>query len=136
MIMLYGVADWQTVKDKIFQSFKIKIENKEFGIDSFELCPKILQKALDIEQISDEEIFWILDDLHEITGEICFITQICYNEGFGPFLLKAERLGELIENYYRIFSEHFYDKNVIIISFSQKVVWLVNCLGFVEIKKM
>ena len=83
-------------------------------------------ETLDIEQISDEELFWILDDLHEITGEICFITQICYKEGFGPFLLEADRLGELIENYYRIFGEHFYDKNVIIISFSQNVVWIAN----------
>ena len=134
--MLYRIEDWQTIKDKISQSFKINIEKTEFEIDTFDKCSAILQETLDIEQISDEELFWILDDLHEITGEICFITQICYKEGFGPFLLEADRLGELIENYYRIFEEHFYDKNVIIISFSQKVVWLVNCLGFVELLKM
>lgn len=135
-MMLYRIEDWQVIKDEISERFKINIEKTKFGSDAFDSCPKILQKAIDVKKISDEELFWILDDLHEITGEICFITQICYKEGFGPFLLEANRLGELIENYYRIFGEHFYDANVIIISFSEKVVWLVDCLGFAEIMKM
>ena len=134
--MLYQIEEWKTVKDKLFNEFNIEIKKRIIGIDAFDSCPVILQEPLDVENVSDEEIFWILDDLHEITGEICFITQICYKEGFGPFLLEADRLGELIENYYRIFEEHFFKKNVIIISFSQKVVWLVNCLGAVELIKM
>ena len=88
------------------------------------------------DHLTDEELFKRLNALQEITGEIYVIVDICHRDGFGPFILEADQLGELIENYYRIFSEHFYDADVIIISFSEKVVWFTNCSDFVGLVKM
>ena len=129
--MLYQIEEWKTVREKLFNEFKITSKSSQIGVDDFYLPGTVMHEVPDFENLTDEELFKHLKALQPITGEIYVVVDICYKNGFGPFLLEAERLEGLIEHHYEMFKQMFFDTDAIIISFLQKKVWMFHHSGFV-----
>lgn len=129
--MLYQIEEWQTVRDKLFKEFKIESKRTKIGVDDFDIPGTVMHEVSNFENLTDEELFKCLNALQKITGEIYVIVNICYRNGFGPFLLESEKLEGLIKYHYEIFKQMFFDTNAIIISFVEKKVWMFHHSGFV-----
>lgn len=129
--MLYQIEEWKTVKDKLYNEFKIEIKKRTIGVDDFDVPGTVMYEVPHFEDLTDEELFKCLNALQKITGEIYVIVDTCYKNGFGPFFLEAEKLEGLIRHHHEIFKEMFFDTNAIIISFLEKKVWMFHHSGFV-----
>ena len=129
--MLYQVENWHIVREKVIKELGISISRMKFGVDDFYIPGINMIELPNFEDFSDKELYNKLNNLHHITGSLYVITHICYKEGFGPFLLEADKLDKLVENYANIFSENFFDTNAIIISVEEKLVWMFHHSGFI-----
>lgn len=83
-IMLYQIEEWKTVRDKLFNEFKIEIKKRVIGVDDFYIPGTVMYEVPGYDQLTDEELFKHLNALQEITGKYIII-DICYKNGFGPF---------------------------------------------------
>lgn len=128
--MLYQIENWHTVRKKLIKELGINILKMRFGVDDFYIPGTNMIELPNYEDLSDKEVYEKLKKLHKMEGNLYVITHICYKNGFGPFLLDADKLDNLIENYANIFSENFFDTNAIIISVSRKIVWMFHHSGF------
>ena len=131
IMMLYQIEDWKTVKENVQKALNIKISREKFSVNAFDLPGTKMIKVPDFENLSDDELFQILINLHNLSGMLYVVTHICHKDGFGPFLLEANRLEGLVKNYVNIFQETFFDTNAIIISLNEKLVWMFHHSGFV-----
>ena len=129
--MLYQIEEWKTVKDKLFNEFNIEIKRSDIGVDDFYVSGTVMHEVPGYDYLSDEELFKRLNALQEITGEIYVIVDTCYKNGFGPFFLQAEKLEGLLRHHREIFKQIFFCIDVIIISFSEKKVWMFHHSGYV-----
>lgn len=128
--MLYQVENWNTVREKVRKNFGISILKMRFGVDEFYIPGIKMIELPNFEDLTDEELYDKLKNLKDMSGTLYVITHICYKDGFGPFVLKADKLSGLVKNYANIFSENFFDTNAIIISMSEKTVWMFHHSGY------
>lgn len=128
--MLYQVENWHMVRDKITKSLGINLLKMRFGVDDFYILGTKMIELPNFEDLSDEELYDKLKNLKAMSGTLYVITHICYKDGFGPFVLEADKLSGLVKNYVSIFSENFFDTNAIIISINEKTVWMFHHSGF------
>lgn len=129
--MLYQIENWHITRDRVIEELGINLQRMRFGVDDFYIPGLEMIKVPDFEELSDSELFEKLKSLYPMRGTLCVVVHICYQEGFGPILLDADNLEVLVKNFSNIFSEHFFDTNVIIISLSEKIVWMFHHSGFV-----
>jgi len=128
--MLYQIENWHVVREIVKNELGINILKMRFGVDDFYIPETTMIEVPNFENLSDEELFDKLNKLHNMSGSLYVISHICYKNGFGPFLLEADKIKLLVINYANIFSEKFFDTNVIIISVNEKLVWMFHHSGF------
>lgn len=130
--MLYQMMPWSTVCRKVQEELSINLKNKGYiTVDDFLVPAKPLDEIYNFENLSDKEIFERIKRLSEISGEVFVITDVCYREKFGPFIVSSERLDEFVCNHEFMFSEKFVETDVLIISLCKKMVWMFHHSGYV-----
>lgn len=128
--MLYQIEEWENVTERV-SAMGISVRLKKITVDDFYIPGTKMVEVPDFCNLSDEELLLYLEELRPLSGEICVITDICYREGFGPFLLEADRLEGLVKNHRAIFSDDFFSTDAVIISFQERMVWMFHHSGLV-----
>ena len=76
-------------------------------------------------ELSDVEVLVYLQKLHYMSGILYVITDYCYEKKCGPFVVDANHINEFVENFSTAFGEAFYSTDVIVISFTEKLIWVL-----------
>ena len=63
------------------------------------------------------------------------ITDYCYEKKCGPFVVDANHINEFVENFSTAFGEAFYSTDVIVISFTEKLIWVLFHEGICWLSK-
>ena len=76
-------------------------------------------------ELEDMEALNYLKNLHEFSGELYIVTDVSYNKKLGPFLVDANYIDEFVSKFYCKYGETFYSTDIIIVNFSQKLIWVL-----------
>ena len=76
-------------------------------------------------ELEDDQALRYLQDLYNMNGELCVITDICYEKNQGPFIVKSNEIQNFVNTYKLTFGEAFYSTDIIIINFEEKVLWVL-----------
>ena len=79
----------------------------------------------EIIHLEDLESLKFLQELHRMRGELCIITDYCYEKKCGPFLVEADEITDFVGGFKSRYGEAFYSTDVIIISFAEKLIWVL-----------
>ncbi len=72
----------------------------------------------------DLEVLGYLQSLHHMKGELCVITDHCYERDHGPFVVGAEEITGFVDTYPEVFHDAFYSTDIIIVNFEEKLLWV------------
>ena len=86
-------------------------------------------------ELSDVEVLVYLQKLHYMSGILYVITDYCYEKKCGPFVVDANHINEFVENFSTAFGEAFYSTDVIVISFTEKLIWVLFHEGICWLSK-
>lgn len=121
LIVLNRIITWAEfharMKERFGKSFRY-VDELYFNVEkriSFGEC-----RILD-----DSEVLGYLQDLHSIRGEVCVITDLCYDKEYGTFIIDSNDLERFINTFYSVFGEVFYSTDVIIVNFEEKIIWVL-----------
>lgn len=76
-------------------------------------------------ELDDKEALNYLKKLHEFSGELYIVTDVSYHNGLGPFLVNAKYIDEFVSDFYYMYGETFYSTDIIIVNFSEKLIWVL-----------
>ena len=76
-------------------------------------------------ELNDGESLKILQDLHNMQGELYIITDYCYEKRCGPFVVNAELIEEFVERFCSTYGETFYSTDIVIINFEEMLIWVL-----------
>ena len=86
-------------------------------------------------ELSDVEVLVYLQKLHYMSGILYVITDYCYEKKCGPFVVDANHINEFVENFSTAFGEAFYSTDEIVISFTEKLIWVLFHEGICWLSK-
>lgn len=86
-------------------------------------------------ELSDVEALVYLQKLHYMSGILYVITDYCYEKKCGPFIVDANHINKFVENFSAAFGEAFYSTDVIVISFTEKLIWVLFHEGICWLSK-
>ena len=86
-------------------------------------------------ELSDVEVLVYLQKLHYMSGILYVITDYCYEKKCGPFVVDANHINEFVEIFSTAFGEAFYSTDVIVISFTEKLIWVLFHEGICWLSK-
>lgn len=66
-----------------------------------------------------------LECLHIMNGELCVITDYCYEKQSGPFIVDAKQMKDFVKTFFEVYGEAFYSTEIIIINFTEKRIWVL-----------
>ena len=76
-------------------------------------------------ELSDLEALDYLQNLCNMSGQLCVITDYCYERKCGPFVVEASEINEFVGDFYSVYGEAFYSTDIIIINFPEKKIWVL-----------
>ncbi len=76
-------------------------------------------------ELEDMKSLNYLQDLRKMNGELCVITDYCYEEKCGPFIIDASKINDFVKNFYMEYGTAFYSTDVIIINFAEELIWVL-----------
>ena len=86
-------------------------------------------------ELDDNQALKYLTDLNEMTGELCVITDLCYENERGPFIINSCDIGNFVNSFLDVFGESFYSTDIIIVSFREKLIWVLFHEGLCWLSK-
>lgn len=85
--------------------------------------------------LNDCESLKLLQDLHNMQGELYIITDYCYEKKCGPFVINAKLIKEFVETFYLTYGETFYSTDIVIINFEEMLIWVLFHEGICWLSK-
>lgn len=79
----------------------------------------------EIISLEDMEALNFLQDLREMEGELCVVTDYCYTKRCGPFIVNANEIHDFVEEFLDEYGKAFYSTDVIIINFEKEIIWVL-----------
>ncbi len=76
-------------------------------------------------ELDDVEALECLQSLHTMNGELCVITDYCYEKQSGPFIVDAKQMKDFVKTFFEVYGEAFYSTDIIIINFTEKRIWVL-----------
>lgn len=76
-------------------------------------------------KLKDMESLDCLQYMHKMKGELCVITDYCYKKKLGPFIVDASEINDFVKDFHSEYGEVFCSTDVIIISFAEKLIWVL-----------
>lgn len=58
-------------------------------------------------------------------GILYVITDLCYVDNKGPFVVRAEDIGSFVHTYSSTYKEPFYSTDIIVVNFEEKLLWVL-----------
>lgn len=86
-------------------------------------------------ELEDMQSLNYLQDLCEMSGELCVITDYCYKKKCGPFIVDASEINNFVKNFHAEYGEVFCSTDVIVISFTDKLIWVLFHEGICWLSK-
>lgn len=75
-------------------------------------------------ELSDIEVLGYLRELHNMNGMLYVITDYCYENKCGPFIINANQFEDFVKNFLQVYGEAFYSTDIIVINFTEKIIWV------------
>lgn len=76
-------------------------------------------------ELSDVETLEYLKKLHCMNGILYVVTDYCYEKECGPFIVDANQINDFVKNFLLIYGQAFYSTDIIVISFTEKLIWVL-----------
>jgi len=76
-------------------------------------------------ELDDCEALKYLQNLHIMNGNLCVITDFCYETKCGPFVMDASEINSFVDTFLDTYGETFYASDIVIISFEEKLIWVL-----------
>lgn len=86
-------------------------------------------------ELEDMQSLNYLQDLCEMSGELCVITDYCYEKECGPFIVDASEINNFVKDFHAEYGEVFCSTDVIVISFTDKLIWVLFHEGICWLSK-
>ena len=80
------------------------------------------EEGMDFEDI---EVVILLEKLNEFNGYLHVITDYCYENKCGPFVLDASEIETFVKSFKEIYKQPFYSTDIVIINFEEKIIWVL-----------
>lgn len=77
----------------------------------------------------------LLQDMYSMSGELCIITDYCYEKGCGPFIVEADEISDFVKGFKKQYGNAFYSTDVIVINFMEKLIWVLFHEGICWLSK-
>lgn len=87
------------------------------------------------EYLEDSQALKYLQDLHDMTGKLCVITDLCYIKKCGPFIMNANAINNFVDTFSLMYGEPFYSTDIIIVNFEEKLIWVLFHEGICWLSK-
>lgn len=111
---------WKEFQDKMLESF-----GRNFlYVDDLHFNVKKEIRIGERVEFDDYQILKYLTSLHIMEGDLCIITDWCYKEKEGPFIVNANELEQFVNTYKMVYGEAFYSTDIVIINFKKKLLWV------------
>ena len=120
--MKKGNISWAEFDDKLYEVFGKKMKSADDLY--FNLLKQV--KIGESTYLEDMDALNCLQDLQEMEGELCVITDYCYNYKCGPFIVNANEIHDFVEEFLDEYGEVFHTGgDLIIINFEKKLIWVL-----------
>jgi hypothetical protein len=86
-------------------------------------------------KLNDMESLDCLQYMRKMDGELCVITDYCYKKKCGPFLVDASEINNFVKDFHAEYGEVFCSTDVIVISFTDKLIWVLFHEGIYWLSK-
>lgn len=86
-------------------------------------------------ELEDMQSLSYLQDLHKMNGELCVITDYCYEKKCGPFIVEASEIEDFVKEFHSEYGEVFCSTDVIVISFAKELIWVLFHEGICWLSK-
>lgn len=86
-------------------------------------------------EMKDLEVLYYLEKLHNFNGQLCVITDYCYEKKCGPFVINASEIYNFVKDFMLVYNQPFYASDVIIINFEEKLIWVLFHEGICWLSK-
>lgn len=118
-ILINNNISWNEFNNKMNQVFGKSFKNVD------ELYFNVTREIVFGEEteLSDLDALKYLQDLHEMTDMLYVITDVCYENKCGPFVVKADEIHVFVEFFYSKYNEAFYSTDIVIINFEKRLIW-------------
>lgn len=75
-------------------------------------------------EFEDLEVVIMLEKLNKLNGHLHVITDYCYENKCGPFVLDANEIETFVKSFRKIYKQSFYSTDVVIVNFEEKIIWV------------
>lgn len=130
-IIIFHNIPWAEFENKMYATFGKKfkyVDELHYNVN------RQIQFGEETE-LTDAEALAYLQELHFMSGMLYVITDYCYEKKCGPFIVAADRINEFVEGFYSHFGEAFYSTDIIVISFAEKLIWVLFHEGICWLSK-
>ena len=86
-------------------------------------------------ELSDIEALEYLQKLHCMRGTLYVITDYCYEKKCGPFIVDSNQINNFVKKFFEVYGETFYSTDIIVISFTEKLIWVLFHEGICWLSK-
>lgn len=126
---------WSEFENRMNCEFGKKFSRKGSKIDELFFNVESQINFGEENELSDSKALEYLQTMHSMSGELCVITDYCYERNCGPFVLDAEKINFFVEKFQVTYGEAFYATDIIIVSFSEKMIWVLFHEGICWLSK-
>lgn len=126
---------WSEFENRMERVFGKKFNRKYSKVDELFFNVERQIKFGEENELSDSEALKYLQTLHSMSGELCVITDYCYEKNCGPFVIKAEDINNFVEKFQAFYGQAFNETDLIIVSFSEKMIWVLFHEGICWLSK-
>ncbi len=86
-------------------------------------------------ELSDIEALELLQKLHCMNGMLYVITDYCYEKKSGPFVIASTQINNFVKKFSSVYGEAFYSTDIIVVSFPEKLIWVLFHEGICWLSK-
>lgn len=76
-----------------------------------------------------------MQKLHPMNGMLYVITDYCYEKQCGPFIVKADQIDAFVEGFLTTNKEAWYSTDIIIVNFTERLIWVLFHEGICWLSK-
>ncbi len=113
---------WDEFNHQLKETFNIKMKYVD---DLYFNVIKRFDVGGEFVKLNDMESLDCLQHMREMNGELCVITDYCYKKKCGPFIVDASEINNFVKDFYAEYGEVFCSTDIIIISFAEKLIWVL-----------